>query len=73
MMTVEQSGERSAQMWQALGEQIAAAVPDLVISGDVDAAVKWAAYADACFYQATGEASLNAINEILASKTAPHA
>ena len=70
MIKIEDSGERASKVWQALAEQIAEAVPDFVIAGEVEKAMKWAMCADACFYQATGEGPGMTVNEIIFPKAA---
>lgn len=64
MDTVE-AGDKTSAMWQALGEQIAAAIPDIVIASNPEIAVRWATCAEACFWKATGEAMAHDVNDIL--------
>jgi len=57
--------EKVNAMWLALGEQIAAAVPDLVIDSKPTLAIRWAACAEACFWKATGEADTHDVKDVL--------
>lgn len=58
--------ERTSAMWLALGEQIAAAIPDIVIGSDDPAkAVRWATCAEACFWKATGDADTHDVKDVL--------
>ncbi len=53
-------------MWVALGEQIAGAIPDIVIGCDDPAkAIRWATCAEACFWKATGEADTHDVKDVL--------
>lgn len=66
------AGERVADMWMALGEQIAAAIPDIVINDSTPArAIRWATCAEACFWQASGEAAAHDVNDVLPRQTSP--
>jgi hypothetical protein len=61
------AGQRVSEMWRALGEQIAAAIPDIVINDSTPTrAVRWATCAEACFWKATGEADTHDVKDILA-------
>jgi len=64
MESVE-AAEKSNKMWLALGEQIAAALPDYVIDGKPDIAIRWACAAEACFWKSTGEADTHDIKDVL--------
>ena len=56
-------------MWESLGEQIAAAIPDIVIEGKPQDAIRWAQCAEACFWQATGESTAHDVNDVIAVPT----
>lgn len=58
--------ERVEALWLALAEQIAAAVPDRVDRFGPVEAIRWATCAEACFWQATGEADSHDIKDVLA-------
>ncbi len=65
------AGEKVSTMWLALAEQIAAAVPTLIIDNDDPVkAIKWATCAEACFWKATGDADTHDVKDIL-PKAAP--
>ncbi len=55
-------------MWAALGQQIADAIPDIVIGGEPQKAIAWAACAEACFWKATGDADTHDVKDILGGK-----
>ena len=57
--------EKVNAMWLALGEQLAAAVPDIVIDSKPTLAIRWAVCAEACFWKATGEADTHDIKDVL--------
>lgn len=57
--------ERIGKMWAELGEQIAAAIPDILIADDPTKAIRWATCAEACFWKATGEADTHDVKDIL--------
>jgi hypothetical protein len=60
------AGERVAKMWLSLAETIANGVESLVIdSSDPAKALRWATYAEACFWKATGEADAHDIKNVL--------
>lgn len=56
---------RCNEMWQALAEQIAAAVPDIVIADDPAKAIRWATAAEACFWKSTGEGDTHDVKDVL--------
>ncbi len=58
-------GERVSNMWLALGEQIAGALPDIVIEGNPIKAIHWATCAEACFWKATGEADTHDVKDVM--------
>lgn len=61
------AAERTNKMWIALGEQIAAAIPDIVINDSLPTrAIRWATCAEACFWKATGEADSHDVKDVLA-------
>lgn len=61
-----EAGERTSKMWLALAEQIADAVPTLIINNDDPVkAIRWATCAEACFWKATGEADTHDVGDIL--------
>lgn len=65
-MDSAEAGERTAKMWQDLGEQIAAAIPDIIINDSVPTrAIRWATCAEACFWKATGEADTHDVKDVL--------
>lgn len=64
-METNEISEKVNAMWLALGEQIASAVPDLVISHDPVDAIRWATCAEACFWKATGDSSTHDVGDIL--------
>lgn len=56
----------TTKMWRSLGEQIADAVPTLIINdNDPVRAIKWATCAEACFWKATGECDTHDVKDIL--------
>lgn len=59
------AGERISDMWKALADQIAGAIPDIVIGDDPVKAIRWATCAEACFWKATGEADAHDVKDIL--------
>lgn len=64
-MNSTKAGERCNEMWRSLGEQIAGALPDIVIDGNPQKAVRWATFAEACFWKATGEADTHDVKDVL--------
>lgn len=60
------AGKKTSDLWLALGEQIAAAIPDIVINDDPVKAIRWATCAEACFWKATGEADTHDVKDVLA-------
>lgn len=58
------AAEKINTMWQSLGEQIAAAVPDLATM-EPDKAIRWATYAEACLWKSTGEAATHDVKDVL--------
>lgn len=65
-MESSEAAERTNKMWQDLGEQIAAAIPDIVINDSVPTrALRWATCAEACFWKATGEADTHDIKDVI--------
>lgn len=64
-METSEASEKINAVWLALGEQIAAAIPDLVISSDPTEAIRWATCAEACFWKATGEAATHDVKDVL--------
>lgn len=66
------SGILTSRMWLGLAEQLAAAVPDIVISGDPVKAIHWAACAEACFWQATGEGDAKSVTDLLRTYQPAH-
>lgn len=70
MLKTEDCGSKTAEMWFALGEQIAAAIPDHVINDDPVKAIHWATCAEACFWKATGETDCHDVKDVLALKSA---
>jgi hypothetical protein len=66
--------ERTSKMWRALGEQIADAVPTLIIDdSDPVKAIHWATCAEACFWKATGDADTHDVKDILPKRPEPQA
>jgi hypothetical protein len=65
MLNSEECGKRTAEMWERLGQQIADAVPDMVINDDPVKAIRWATCAEACFWKATGEADCHDVGDII--------
>lgn len=57
--------EKINAMWGALGQQIADAIPDMVIGGDPQKAILWATCAEACFWKATGESESHDVKDVL--------
>ena len=55
-MNTDQAIARTCKMWLRLGNQLAKGAPDLVERGYHLQAIQWAICAEACFWQATGEA-----------------
>lgn len=67
-----EAGLRVAAMWRALGEQIAAVVPNVVINADDPAeAIRWATCAEACFWKASGDADTHDVKDVLATPPVP--
>lgn len=64
-METSEAAEKTNAMWLALGEQIAGAIPDLVISNDPVEAIRWATCAEACFWKSTGEADAHDVKDVL--------
>jgi hypothetical protein len=60
-----ETAEKVNAMWFALGEQIASAIPDIVIDSRPQEAIRWATYAEACFWKATGEADTHDVSDVL--------
>lgn len=61
------AGERVSDMWRALGEQIAGAIPDIIINDSTPTrALRWATCAEACFWKATGDADTHDVKDVLA-------
>lgn len=58
-------GETVSQMWKQLANQIALAIPDMVIAGKPEEAIRWAACAEACFWKATGESNTHDIKDVV--------
>lgn len=67
MMDTAESGVKTSDMWARLGQQIADALPDIVIEGDPVKAIRWATCAEACFWKATGEADAHDVKDVLAA------
>lgn len=59
------AADRCRAMWLALGEQIAAGIPDIVIGDDPEKAIRWATCAEACFWKATGEFDTHDVKDVL--------
>jgi hypothetical protein len=72
-MESTEAAERATKMWQDLGEQIASAVPDIVIAGKPAEAIRWAAAAEACFWKSTGEADTHDVKDVLPLFPCPQA
>jgi hypothetical protein len=69
------TGERIAKMWLDLGNQLAGAIPEMVLNGHALDAIRTATYAEACFWKSTGEADAHDIKDIippLASEEGQH-
>ena len=66
-MDSSEIAEKTNAMWLSLGEQIAAAIPDIVIDSRPQDAIRWATYAEACFWKATGESATHDVNDVLAT------
>lgn len=65
-MDSAEAGERTAKMWQSLGEVIANGLESWVIdSSDPAKAIHWATCAEACFWKATGEADTHDVKDVL--------
>lgn len=64
------ASEKISAMWLALAEQIAGAIPDLVIGSNPTEAIRWATCAEACFWQATGEADTHDVKDVLTPHSA---
>ena len=60
-----ETAEKVNAMWLALGEQLAGAIPDIVIANQPQEAIRWATYAEACFWKATGECSAHDVKDVL--------
>lgn len=65
-MDSAEAATRSGEIWKALAEQIAAAIPDIVIGDDPFKAIRWAACAEACLWKATGECDTHDVRDVLA-------
>jgi hypothetical protein len=70
-MEMFEAGERVSAMWLKLAEQIEHAVPDLVINDHPEDALRWATYAEACFWKATGEGLPHDLKDVLPGPTSP--
>lgn len=64
-MDSAEAGERCAKMWLALGEQIEAAIPYIIIGDDPKKGIRWATCAEACFWKATGECDSHDVKDVL--------
>jgi hypothetical protein len=64
----DKAAAATTKMWRELGEQIATAVPDIVIGGEPVKAVQWATCAEACFWKATGECDTHDVKDVLGVK-----
>jgi hypothetical protein len=65
-MEVSETAERVNKMWQDLGEQIAAAIPDIAANDSVPTrAIRWATCAEACFWKATGDSDTHDVKDVL--------
>ncbi len=58
-------GRATSKMWLVLGQQITAAIPDIVAGGNPVEAIKWATCAEACFWKATGEGDTHDVKDVL--------
>ena len=66
------AADMAHQMWLRLANQIADAIPDIVITSDSPRrAVEWARYADACYFQASGEAEAPTVSDLFKSESRP--
>lgn len=63
--------EKIGAMWLRLGDQISAAIPDIVIADEPEKAIRWARCAEACFWQATGEAESNDVKGVISAASNP--
>lgn len=72
-MDSSECGTKISEMWEKLGEQIANALPDIVIEGDPVKAIRWATCAEACFWKSTGDADAHDVKDILPSNENPNA
>lgn len=62
----DKAASRISTMWLALGDQIAGAIPDIIINDSTPTrALQWAACAEACFWKATGEADTHDIKDVM--------
>ncbi len=52
-------------MWLALAEQIKGELAALVVNGEPEKALRWATYAEACLWKATGEADTHDISDVI--------
>lgn len=62
-----EAGTKVSEMWRALAEQIAAAIPDIIINcdGDPAKAIRWATCAEAAYWKSTGEADAHDVKDVL--------
>ena len=61
----DKAARATTKMWRELGEQIAAAIADIVVGEDPVRAIKWATCAEACFWKATGECDTHDVKDVL--------
>lgn len=59
------AGAKVNAMWRDLAQQITDAVPTFVINDDPEKALQWARYAEACWWQATGDSDTNDLKDVL--------
>jgi len=64
-MDAVEAGELVGNMWKQLGEQIMGAIPDIVIVGEPEKAIRWATCAEACFWKSTGDADTHDVKDVL--------
>lgn len=68
-MTLDEATEKTQAMWRRLADQIDTQASKAVLDGDFVKAVRLGRYADACYFQATGEGEGKTVNELIAAES----
>ena len=70
MIDAAKSGENTSKVWEELAQRFADAIPDLFIGGEPQKAIQYATYAEACWWQATGEGDAWNVKDVLPKEIA---